>query len=193
MSTSTFSIVRAAHCSVVAVAWMKTIRAPKTSGTSYENKKDLSADKKKAKQWCCVSAAEERQERENLRDTSKGRTSHRRASPACSEDWLFQALQSQMPTYNLSHAVLPWHKGFLACADQVFAAYEHSEPETGALNMTWSAVATLPALPALPGKVIWAVFRYGSNLIFFLIFWKSCTVKHSSLWFTFPLQNQLLK
>lgn len=47
MSTSTFSIVRAAHCSVVAVAWMKTIRAPKTSGTSYENKKDLSADKKK--------------------------------------------------------------------------------------------------------------------------------------------------
>lgn len=43
MSTSAFSIVRAAHCSIVAVAWMKAIHAPKTWGASYENKKHLSA------------------------------------------------------------------------------------------------------------------------------------------------------
>lgn len=39
MGTSTFSIVRAAHRSIVAVAGMKAIGAPKPGGTSYGNKK----------------------------------------------------------------------------------------------------------------------------------------------------------
>lgn len=94
MSASTFSIVRAAHCSIVTVAWMKTIRAPKTSGTSCENKKDLSAGKKKKEQWYRVSAAEEHQYRGNLWDSSKGRTCTAEPGFAAATPWrwlLFQA------------------------------------------------------------------------------------------------------
>lgn len=192
MSTSTFSIVRAAHCSVVAVAWMKAIRAPKTCGTSYENKKRLSADKKPIiLHECCggttIKRTCETLAKAELRIEELG-------IAAAVIPWPGLVLPSQQllckPRLE-TRTVQPWHKWFLLHVGQV-AACGHWEPlKWWCSRLHYAKCSGDP--PCLTGAIcednLDRVLRYGGNLIFFLIFRNSCIIKHSYSWFTFAMQS----
>lgn len=163
MSTSTFSIVRAAHRSVVAVAWMKAIRAPKTSGTSYENKKDLSVDKKSNDTALVL-----------RRNNNKGRTcenQQRQNFALQSLAWLWQVPDNDRffqandsfanPDANLQppprcQALAQGISSPFRSGGRIRSLLQHvnhwdSDPQH---YITLSALATLPAVPALSVKTI---------------------------------------